>query len=136
VTVAARPGRRDDERGAEADAVGAIALSGQRRRRAGQEAAATPPTSPPAVLVPVRVTVVVMVMGPRPAPPAREDARPDGDDEHARGERQPRIQALRDDEAGEQERDEPEDEDAGGVRRGDDQAEENGVSGLPRVPTR
>ena len=69
------------------------------RRRARQEAGGDAHPEQPAaavvVLVLVRVVVVVMVMvAPRPAQPTREDARSDGHHEHARGEREPRIQAL------------------------------------------
>ena len=59
---------------------------------------------------------------------AAEDGCADGDDEHARDEREPRVQLLGNDERGKPERHEAEREDAGRVRDRDGAAEEEGVA--------
>ena len=100
----------------------------------GRRPAATPTPSRPrrscvmvvvAVLVAVAVVVIVSA-----APRAREEDRAaDDDHEQARGQRQPGIERLGDDEAREQQGDEAEREDADRVRDRHDAAEQDGVDG-------
>ena len=66
----------------------------------------------------------------RAAQPLPEHRRSDGDDEQPRGERQPGVELVGDDELREQERDQSEGEDAGGVRRGHGRAEQERVPRL------
>ena len=80
------------------------------------------------VVVVVMVVVVVVILAARGAGAAQEDAGPDGDDEDARDEGQPRIQLLGDDDRRERERHETQAEDAGRVRRGDRRPERERVS--------
>ena len=63
------------------------------------------------------------------AEPAQQHRGPDADDEQTRGERQPRIERLGDDEPRKKQRDETEREDAGRVRHRHDRAKKHGVAG-------
>ena len=75
------------------------------------------------------MVVVVVRARPRRTRPTKT-ARADADDEQARREGEPRIEPLWDDEAGEQERDEPEREDSSGMRDRHDQPEEDRMARL------
>ena len=76
------------------------------------------------------VVVVIVVAWPcRPRSRCTQDASSDADDEQTRDERQPGVELLGDDEAREQERHEPESEDAGGVRHGHRRSERDRVAG-------